>query len=76
MHIRFSSEEGAVELELQRNGDAKVLVEGSHKSTGRWSKEGNILEIDVPARDLVQGFIENAEEDVSTKDVLVFRLES
>jgi hypothetical protein len=76
MIIRFSNTADGedVELELIRNGDVQVRIGGAHTATGKWSKDDNDLEIDVPARTMVQGFIGKAEEDVSTEDVLVFRL--
>lgn len=75
MIVRFNTTEGVdVELELLRNGDVKVRIGGAHMATGKWSKDNNDLELDVPSQAMVQGFIGTAEQDVSTEDVLVFRL--
>ena len=74
MIIRFNTAEGAeLELELVRNGDVKVRYNGGHTDNGRWLKNDNTLEIDVPAHILVKSFLEKVEGDVSTDDVLVFR---
>lgn len=72
MIIRFSTQEEEVELELIQNRDVKVRVGGAHVATGRWTKNGNDLELDIPGSAMVKGFITG--EDVSTEEVLVFRL--
>jgi len=74
MIIRFNSGKEEVELELIRNGDVKVRVADAHIATGRWEKNDNELNLDIPGSAMVKGFI-TGEEDVSTEEVLVFRLE-
>jgi hypothetical protein len=75
MIIRFNMSEGDdVELELVRNGSVKIRVGDAHVDNGCWVKDGNELELDVPASALVKGIIGRTDEDVSTEDVLVFKL--
>jgi hypothetical protein len=76
MIIRLNESEGSdVELELIRNGDVKVRVGEAHVATGRWSKDRDTLELSVPGNTLIKGLMKETEEDISTEDVLVFRLE-